>query len=59
MEYWSLKNARIGMARVGIDSIEIGLYMEFLAQKQGHSVCFLEVSNRKKLTRGEIIMNPK
>ena len=55
MEYWSLKNARIGMARVGIDSIEIGLYMEFLAQKRAHSVCFVEVSKERNLTLPGVI----
>ena len=32
------------------DSIEIGLYMEFSAQKQGHIVCFSEVSKERNLT---------
>jgi hypothetical protein len=39
------------MARLGIDSIEIGLYAAFLAQKRPHMVCFLEVTDPKTVNR--------
>ncbi len=54
--FFSLKDARIGMARLGIDRLEIGLYTAFLALKCVEGVCFLEVTN---ITKGEMIMNPK
>jgi hypothetical protein len=47
MQFFSLSKARIGMARLGIDSLEIGLYTAFLAQKRAHMGYFLEVTDLK------------
>jgi hypothetical protein len=54
MQFFSLIKARIGIARLGIDRLEIGLYTAFLAQKRVHRGMFLEVTDPKTTNKREI-----